>query len=72
MQSVAIPRGVELDDLPGIFWLFILGVAILLFGFALEWMGYAVEAGIAGALSLFFLGVTVLGQLLIWGLGKLD
>lgn len=72
MQSVAIPRGVELDDLPGIFWLFVLGVAILLFGFALEWMGYAVEAGIAGALSLFFLGVTVFGQLLIWGLGKLD
>lgn len=72
MQSFQGTDDISLEDLPGTFWLFALGIALVVFGLALDLLGYPVEAGVSGALAFFLLGVAILGQLLVWGLGKLD
>lgn len=72
MQGFHSPGDVSLEDLPGTFWLFVLGFAVFVFGVALQFLGYPTEAGISGALAIFFVGVAIIGQLVVWGLGKID
>lgn len=72
MQRVQSPREIELEDLPATVWMLVTGVALFVFGLALEWWGYGVEAGLSGTLALIAVSLAVLGHLAIWILGKID
>ena len=72
MQNAHNPGESALRDLPMTAWTLVGGVALFGFGFVLESIGYPVEAGITGALALFFVAIAVFGQLLVWVLGHLD
>lgn len=72
MERVQSSSGITLEDLPATIWLLATGFALVIFGFALEWWGYGVEAGLSGALGLILVVIAVLGHLVIWILGKID
>lgn len=72
MASAQRFASVEAKDLPVTFWLLAAGVLLLVSGFVLEWFGYAVEAGLAGAMALIFIPLAILGHILIWAIGKLE
>jgi hypothetical protein len=72
MGSVQPAAGITLEDLPSTVWLLAMGVALVGFGFGLEWWGYGVEAGLSGALGLIFVAIAVLGHLGVWVLGMID
>lgn len=72
MENVQPPGEITLEDLPATFWVLVTGIALFVFGLALEWWGYGVESGLSGALALIFVAIAVLSHLLIWVLGRLD
>lgn len=72
MESIHPSQKITLEDIPATAWMLATGIGFLIFGWALEWGGYGVEAGLSGALGLIFIVVAVLGHLLIWTLGKID
>lgn len=71
-EDVVDPLETVLEGLPITAWCFIAGLLLVAFGFALESWGLAVEAGISGAMAVFFVGIAVFGQIVVWGLGILD
>lgn len=72
MENVQPSPEMTLGDIPATVWMLASGVGLLIFGWALEWGGYGVEAGLSGALGLVFIAIAILSHLTIWILGKID
>lgn len=72
MENVQSSQERTLGDIPAAVWVLAAGVGLIGCGWALEWGGYGVEAGLSAALGLVFIAIAVLGYLVIWTLGKID
>lgn len=71
-DDVVEPLEAFLEGLPVTAWCLIIGLLFVAFGFALETRDLMIEAGLSGAMAVFFIGVAVLGQLVIWSIGIAD
>lgn len=72
MENVQPSQERTLGDVPAAVWILATGVGLIGSGWALEWGGYGVEAGLSAALGLVFVAIAVLGHLIVWTLGKID